>query len=1090
MDLIIHEKTKATMRKILCMLLAFAFSATQLFAQEKVVTGRVTDEKDGAPLSGVSVTVKGSRKGTVTGVDGNFKLELPANARTLVLTFVGYESKELPIGSATAFAVTLAPSQNNLEEVVVVAYGTVKKGEYTGSTAQVTAKDIENRPLTNVTNALVGSAPGIQTTGASGQPGSSPAIRLRGFGSINASSAPLIVVDGAPYAGGLANINPDDVESISTLKDASAAALYGSRGGNGVILITTKKGKKNRNTLQFRATQGFTSRAVPEYDVVNAQEYYPLMWESFRNVLHYTNGIRRSAADSLASGLFPRFASGANAGRQIFGTGAFDDVSQLMGGYNPFVGVANNQIVLPNGQLNPAAGALRYSADDLDWFKAFYRNGSRADYSMTYSGGNDKSDYFGSFGYTNEKGFVTRSDLSRFTGRLNVNTNPVKWFKTGTNLSGSVIISNFPAEGGIVNPFSFARGMGPIFPVYAINPTTGQYVFDQLGNKFDYGNIPGVGFRPVNQGRHAIYENMLNIARWRRNILSGRSYADVIFTKDLKFTTNIVYDVQDYQEEGFENRFIGDGAPSGRARREITRTQSYTFNQLLSYNKRFKKHNIGLLAGHENYWFRYNYFYGFRVDQLFNDGNTEFPNFATIQTLTSQTDNHTIESYLSKLNYDFDGKYFLTGSLRRDGNSRFYKDVRWANFWSVGLAWRLDKENFFKVDWVDQLKIRGSYGSTGIEAGIGYYPYQGLYALGFNNNTAGGVLQSALPNYALTWESSLAADVGVDFSLFKGRINGSFEYFNRKSKDLIFNVPQPLSNGGATGGVFSVAQNIGSMYNRGLEMQVTGDLIRKREFTWTLMVNATHFTNMVTKMPTTVPTIVSFPHQLAEGRSRYDYFLREFYGVDPTDGMALYKNVITFNPANSRIITKADGTADTVTTLYSNARQVYLGKSSIPDLYGSFSNTFRYKNLSMTFMFTYQIGGFAYDNGYAGLMGPGSQYGGALHKDMLQRWRNPGDVTNVPRMQNDQGTNFAGSSSRFLISATHLQLNNMNIAYELPKTSLDRLGASSARIFISGENVALFAKRRGLWVNQSFDGTNANTYPPARVFTAGLSINF
>ncbi|MFZ9718684.1 MAG: SusC/RagA family TonB-linked outer membrane protein, partial [Chitinophagaceae bacterium] len=637
------------MRKLLCTLLVMAISASQLFAQEKVVSGKVTDEKDGAPLSGVSVTVKGSRRGTVTGVDGNFKLELPANARTLVITFVGYESKELSIGSATAFAVSLAPSQNNLEEVVVVAYGTVKKGEYTGSTAQITAKDIENRPLTNVTNALVGSAPGIQTTGASGQPGSSPAIRLRGFGSINASSSPLIVVDGAPYVGGLANINPDDVESISTLKDASAAALYGSRGGNGVILITTKKGKKNRNTLQFRATQGFTSRAIPEYDVVNAQEYYPLMWESFRNVLHYTNGIRRSAADSIASGLFPRFASGANAGRQIFGNLAFDDVSQLMGGYNPFVGIANNQIVLPNGQLNPAAGQLRYSADDLDWFKAFYRNGSRADYSMTYSGGNDKSDYFGSFGYTNEKGFVTRSDLSRFTGRLNVNTNPVKWFKTGTNLSGSVIISNFPAESGIVNPFSFARGMGPIFPVYAIDPNTGQYVFDQLGNKFDYGNIPGVGFRPVNQGRHAIYENLLNIARWRRNILSGRSYAELIFTKDLKFTTNIVYDVQDYQEEGFENRFIGDGAPSGRARREITRDQSYTFNQLLSYNKRFKKHNLGLLAGHENYWLRSNYFYGFRVDQLFNDGNTEFPNFATIQTLTSQTDNHTIESYLSKL---------------------------------------------------------------------------------------------------------------------------------------------------------------------------------------------------------------------------------------------------------------------------------------------------------------------------------------------------------------------------------------------------------------------------------------------------------
>lgn len=1061
-----------------------------MWAQNRTITGQVFDEKAKTPLAGVSVTVKGSKVGTTTGNDGSFKIEVPSSAKILVFSYVGFDLKEVVIGSSTSFAVQLAEAQGNLEEVVVVAYGTVKKGEYTGSTAQITAKEIENRPLTNVTNALVGSAPGIQTTTASGQPGSSPAIRLRGFGSINASSAPLIVVDGAPYVGGLANINPDDVESISTLKDASAAALFGSRGGNGVIMITTKRGKKNRNNLQFKASQGFTSRAIPEYDQVNAFEYYPLMWESFRNVLRFTNNIPQDDANRLASGLFPRYTTGANAGRQIYGNLAFDDVSQLMGGYNPFVGVANNQIVLPDGTLNPAATQLRYSADDLDWFKAFYRNGARADYSLTYSGGNEKSDYFGSFGYTNEKGFVERSDLNRFTGRLNVNTNPVKWFKTGMNISGSVVNSNFPAESGIVNPFSFARGMGPIFPVYAIDPTTGQYVFDQLGNKFDYGNIPGVGFRPVNQGRHAIYENKLNIARWRRNILSGRGYADVIFNENFKFTTNIVYDVQDYQEEGFQNRFIGDGAPSGRASREITRNQSYTFNQLLSYNQKFKKHNVGALVGHENYWFQYNYFYGFRVDQLFNDGNTEFPNFATIQTLASQTDNHTIESYLSKFNYDYDGKYFLTAALRRDGNSRFHKDVRWANFWSVGAAWRLDKEKFFKANWVDQLKLRGSYGSTGIEAGIGYYPYQGLYGLGFNNNTAGGILQTSLPNFNLTWESSLSLDLGVDFTLFKNRINGSLEYFNRESKNLIFNVPQPLSNGGATGGVFTVAQNIGSMYNRGIELQVTGEIIRKRDFSWSATLNATHFTNQITKMPPTVPEIISGTQQLKEGRSRYDYFMRDFYGVDPNDGAALYRNVIAFNPANSRIIPKSGGGADTVTTLFSNARQVYLDKSSIPDVYGSIGNTFRYKNLSLTIMFTYQIGGWAFDNGYAGLMGPGSQYGGGLHRDILRRWQKPGDVTNVPRMQNDQGTNFAGTSSRFLISATHLQLNNVNLSYELPKSLLNRIGSSNARVWVSAENVALFAKRRGLLVNQNFDGTNSNTYPPARLVSMGLSFNF
>ena len=1077
------------MRKLMLLLMGVLLCVSHSWAQQKTISGKVTDEK-GNPLSNVSILVKGSNLGTSSKEDGSFSITVPASAKRLVFSAVDMGNQEVAIGTATTLAITLIPQGKDMEEVIVVAYGSVKKGENTGSSAQITAKDFEKRPLTNVMNALNGSAPGIQTTMSSGQPGSSPAIRLRGFGSINASSAPLIVVDGAPYSGGLANINPDDVESISTLKDASAAALYGSRGGNGVIQITTKRGKANRNSLSFKAAQGITSRAIPEYDQVDVYDYYPLMWESYRNVLKNTNGIPEADANGLASGLFPRATTGANAGRQIYGTSRYLDIYQQLGMYNPFAGVGSTEIVLPDGTLNPAAGNLKYNRDDLDWFKAFYKNGSRGDYGLNYSGGNEKSDYFGSFGYTDEKGFVTRSELQRFNGRINVNTNPTTWFKTGFNISGSQIKSKYPAESGIVNPFSFARGMGPIYPVFAIDPVTGEYLRDVEGKvRYDYGNIPEIGARPVNQGRHAIYENILNKAQWKRNILSARAYADIKFTNYLKFTTNIIYDVQNYQEETYQNSFIGDGAPAGRASRDIDKTESYTFNQLLTFNKKFGVHSINALVGHENYGFEYNNFYGFKVDQLFNDGNTEFPNFATVSSLTSVTDRHTIESYLSKLSYDYDGKYFLTASLRRDGNSRFYKDVRWANFWSLGGAWRLDREKFFNVSWVDELKLRGSYGSTGIEAGIGYYAYQGLYALGFNNNTAGGVLQSSLPNLGLTWEASNSLDVGVDFSLFKGRLSGSLEYFNRQSKDLIFNVPQPLSNGGTTGGSFSIARNIGSMYNRGVEVQLIGDVVRNRDFGWTVSLNATSFKNEITKMPVETPNIISSPHQLAEGQSRYDYFMRDYYGVDPTDGAALYRNVITYNPANSRIFDNDKGGQDTVTTLYSNAAQVYVGKSSIPDVYGSFGNTFRYKALSLNIMFLYQLGGYAYDNGYAGLMHPGA-YGSGLHVDALKRWQQPGDITNVPRMQNDQGTNFSGQSSRYLTSATHLQLNNISLSYDLPKGVLSKISAGSAKVFVSGENLWLFSKRKGMLVNQNFDGTNANTYPPARILTAGINVNF
>ena len=1051
-------------------LLAVFFLSLQLSAQ-KTVTGKVTDDV-GNPLSNVSVTVKGTSTGTTTRDDGTFSLAVNSSARTLTFSQVDMTTVDQTIPTSNFVEVILTSLDRSMDEVIIVGYGTVKKGDFTGSANQVGYEDFKNRPILNPLNALVATGPGVQTTAAGGSPGSSPGIRIRGFGSIGASDGPLYVVDGVAYAGGIANINTEDIETITTLKDAATVALWGSRASNGVIMITTKRGSKNRNTMTFKVLQGISKRGIPEYDRVNAFQYYPLMWESMRNALMYpTTGTGQSA--TVAS---------QNATNGIKG--------QL--GYNPFRNVPDNAIVGTDGTLNSAATELLW-ADDLDWAKEMLRTGNRQEYVLSYSGGNDKSDYFGSFGYTDEKGFILRSDWKRFSGRLNVNTNPVSWFKTGLNVSASVNNSNQASDGsstGYVNPFFFTRAMGPIYPVYAHNQTTGEYLLDANGNRFyDYGNLAAAGLGIPNRassaspGRHVIEETRLNDNLFKRNTLSARSYGTLIFTDWLKFTTNIAVDITDYNESTYENTKVGDGAPAGRASKRNEKTVSYTFNQVIDFNKEFAGiHNVGATLGHENYDYTYSFLSGGRQGQVL-EGSVEFPNFATINSVSSGTSEHKIESYFARLNYDYDSKYFISANFRRDGNSRFSKDVRWDDFYGFGLAWRIDKENFMStVDWVSSLKLRSSYGQLGND-GVGtYYAYQGLYSLGNNNAGEPGALQSQLPNPLITWESSNPFDVGIDFGLFKNRIRGTIEYYDRKINGLIFDVQQPLSTGG-----FVIPTNVGNMYNKGLEIELAGDVVRNRNFNWELKINASTLKNRITKMPAENPEQISGTKKLAEGRSIYDFWLREWRGVDPEDGAALYV-ANDGQAAGTRLVPNGKGGTDSLTTIINNAKYHYAG-TAIPDLFGGIANNFTYKNFSLDILVQYQLGGKVYDGTYASLMHAGS-YGSALHEDILNRWQKPGDATDVPRMQNNATGTFDAQSTRWLIDASFLNVRSINFGYDLPQSLLSRIKATSASVFVGAENVALISKRKGTNINQSFAGTTSNSYTPARIITAGINLNF
>lgn len=1061
------------MTKVVMLFMAMFLCISQLYSQ-RTITGKVIDE-NGSALANVSIQIKGTNTGTASGPDGSYSLIIPSSAKALVFTYIDMETVEIPIGDQSVINTTLRKLDRSLQEVVVTAYGIVKKEAFTGSVGAIKASDIEKRPLGNVFRSIEGAVPGVITTSGSGQPGNSIAIRIRGFGSFSASQEPLIVLDGVPYVGGTSNINPDDIESMSILKDASATSLYGSRAGNGVIMITTKKGKKGRNNISVKIAQGISQRGLPEYERVNEMDYYPVMWEAYRNSLVYrtTGAISLDSANRVASGLTSR-----------------NGISDLLA-YNPF-NVARNAIVGVDGKLNPNAHLIY--GDDLNWTNEIMRNGKRSDYGINFSGGTEKSDYYLSVGYLKENGFTSETDFERYSARLNVNVNPLQWLKTGLNLNSNYSEFNVSSDGtGIVNPFTFTRNLGPIYPYYAHNMTTGAYVFDALGNRiWDLGNFQNspigtandIRNRPgTSSGRHAPAELLLNdngSTRW----VVGTSWAtEITFLRNFKFTNNVSVSFQSQNDFSYENTLVGDGAPAGRSSKASGTSRGFTANQLLNFNKKFGSHNVDVLAGHENYDQYDQNLDGFKQGQSLT-GNTELGNFTTINSLNSSVDRYRIESFFSRLTYDYNNKYLLTASVRTDGNSRFSPESRWGTFWSIGGGWNISRENFLKnIKWVDRLKIRASYGLVGVADGIGFYAWQGLYGFANNANEPGIVQsQTSVENRDLTWEVNTQADFGIEFSLFKSRISGTIEYYNRESSDLLFAVPTPLSSG-----ILSRTKNTATMLNKGVEVQLSGDIIRTKDFTWNMETNLTTVKNEITKMPDGLTEFISGTKKYQVGASLFDYWLRSYYGIDPTDGAVLYWADNTKATSGIRLIDNKNNGKDTVSTLVSNGKFAY-HEGVIPDLYGSFSPSFSFKGFSLSALFTFQIGGKTFDANYQTLMSSGT-YGSAVHVDVLKRWQKPGDITDVPRMDNGQTTDFNATSSRWLIDASYLNIRTINLSYQLPKSFISRAKISSAQFFISVENAWFHSKRVGMNNQNAFSGITGGEYPPARILTTGITFN-
>lgn len=971
-----------------------------------------------------------------------------------------------------------------IDEVVVVAYGTAKKSSFTGSASVVGAKNIEKRAITNATSALEGNTSGVQVTSALGQPGESASVRIRGFGSVNASNAPLYVVDGAVYNGDISNINPSDIESMTVLKDAASTSLYGSSAGNGVILITTKKGSNTSGGtgITLNISQGWSSRAYDDYARVGVYDYYPLQWQMLKN-------SRISSGDTAEEAAL--YAS----------ENIIDELK-----YNPFVGVADTEIVGTDGRLNPAANALKWG-DDLDWEDAAYSTGYRQEYNVSYNSSNEKSDSYASVGYLKDNGYMLKTDFERYSGRVNYNVYPVKWFKSGVNLGLVRTNSNYSTStsdnsSGYSNLSRFIRTMAPIYPVHKHDLETGEYLdaennstTDPSQYTYDY-----EGARISSNGRDAIAETLWNEREISNMNTTARVYATIMPIEGLSLTVNYALENTDLRRKVYENPLVGDGTSGpGRLNLLTTRTLTQTFNQLINYNKSFGNHTFDILLGHENYEYKYEYEYAMKIGEVIS-GIYDFENFTSINELSSYTNRYRKEGYFGRLNYDYADKYYASISYRHDGSSRFSKDNRWGNFWSFGASWRISEEDFMKdISWLSNLKLRASYGQTGNDAILdadddaSYYPYQLLYTLGVNNASEAGIYLSSLVDTNLKWETQVSADVAIEFGLFDNRLTGSLEYFTKQSKDLLFDTSIPLSNG-----VSSIVQNIGKVKNNGVEFDLNYQLLRRNDWTFSIGVNGTHIKNKVTQLPAGNENgIVTGSKKYMVGHSIYEFWLRQWYGVNPENGDGLYYlDTDAYNEADGTLSESVKSTLVTIdgkqlTNSYRYAKYDYSG-SAIPKLYGGFNFNLGYKDFELSAVFSYSLGGKVLDLTYANLMAT-DEFGYAMSEDVKKAWQKPGDITDVPRLDanSTHATSIGQSySTRWLTNANYLNLRTVTLSYNLPAKWLHHVMVKNARLSVSAENLFMIKARQGLNPQANYAGVSYNEYMPARNITLGLNVSF
>ena len=1046
-------------------------------AQTKNISGIVLDE-DNEPVVGATVMCKGTNIGAATDIEGRFKLTVPEKAKYLNVTYVGMDPQEVAIAPEMTIQLRYAEG-SRLDEVVVVAYGEQKRSSFTGSAGVVKSGDLQKIAVNDPIKAMAGKLPGVQLKTSSGAPTSTPSIQIRGTGSINAGTAPLYIVDGAPMEGQSYMINPEDIESITVLKDAASNALYGARGANGVIMITTKKGKAGPAEITFNAKVGFVHRARQEYDVIkDPRAYYELGYLAQYNHEIRDNGTSAARAHDLAN------------------QALFLDDDKGGFGYVTYTAPDGEYLIGQNGKMNPGALPYRiitnngksYRIQADDWAHEALRTGLRQDYTVNVSGGINRFNYYATLGYLNDEGIVRNSGYERYTFRLKTNWELRSWLNFNVNMS-YVRGTSKASDTGI---FSIIDWTAPVYPLY-VRDADGGYLYDDNGRVYDYGDRKIIGLKnPVTYQSNSVQEPRLRTERRVRGVLNLTGALDITipWVKGLKaqIRTGIVENNSTLTST--KQPFYGATADlKGYVKMNSNKTYSFNHQQLITYNNTFGLNSVNLMVGHEYYRQNYNSLTGAKKTMFSYWGNQTLDGAVTVidKELSGYITEYNTEGWFGRAMYDYDDRYFVSASYRRDASSRFHPDHRWGNFYSFGAAWILTKEAWFpKLPGIlDVLKLKASWGQQGNDD-IDNYLYTTLYTIKNVNDEVGLEMSTIKGAKDITWETNHNLNVGLEFELFNNRLSGEVEYFQRKTTNMLCQIGVPLDAG------YSYQyDNVGDMRNAGVEFSLNFDAIRTRNFTWNIYLNGTHYRNRILRLANENkaseldghPGYVDGNYFYGEGLSIHSWRLKRFAGVDPATGYALYY--------------KKDAESGTLTTTqsYNDADYFYCGTSD-PDFYGGFGTSLSFFGFDVSVQFQYSIGGKAFDNGYRKLMSnPSSGYTtNAYHKDILNAWSETNRNSDIPRYQysvDSRDMNAHITSDRFLKDASTLSLDNVNIGYTFPAKLMRKAFIRHLRLSVSGDGLWYWSRRKGFDPRNSFWGSPSTTgYSLTRTFTFGAELGF
>ena len=1075
---------KESMKQRLTMLLACLFLWVGGVLAQTKVSGTVVSQEDGQPVIGASVLVAGTNVGTVTNSQGQFSLTIPQGKKTLRITYVGMEPLE--VSARPNMKIMLTSDQAALDEVIVVAYGTAKKGTYTGSAGTLKSERLEKLQVSDVTHALSGQVAGVQVLSNNGQPGTSANIRIRGVGSINGSNEPLYVVDGVPFDGDLSSIPSADIADVTILKDAASTSLYGARGANGIVMITTKKGALGKPVINLSAKWGQNAKGTPNYQVIkNPAQYLELEYGAIYNYAANQLGYDAVAAQKYANKTIVTNTGGGN-GYQIYTV----PEGQFMFG--------------SDGKLNPNAtlgyvGGNHYFTPD-DWEDAIIKKALRQEYEASLSGATDNNNYYVSYNYLDDGGIVSGSQFKRSSFRVRDEYKVTNWLKLGANVSYAHSKNYYPSEqtsdnsSSSGNAFRMAYGIAPIYPIY-VRDAQGNIMTKGDRYVYDYGTS-------ADAGRDRSYMSISNPAGqmqydkdiYTMDILNSTWFAELKPVKGLTLTARLGYNVDNTNEDVLQNAYMGQFADmEGGAYQYHTRATGFTKQFLANYTIDFANaHNLDVTLGYEGYQWKFRELYG-GATKLYNPESFWLDNAVNQKNNAGYQIDYATRGIFGRINYNYADKYIAAVSYRRDASSCFAPDHRWGGFWSGSLAWVISKERFMEgaKSWLSNLKLKASYGQQGNDnlgrnTGSGryyYYAYTDQYNM---TGDASGFSDGALAykgNKDLTWEKSVSYNIGIDFALLNNRLSGTIEYFGRQQKDMLYFKPVAGSLG-----YTQIPMNVGTMTNSGLEIDLNYDILKLKNLTLSANLNATLQKNKINKLHEDLNgKWIEGSRIYEEGESMYRLYLPDWAGVNPKTGQGEYWVWETDNDGNktgNRI-----RTADYAVATQTDNRVAT--DNLLPKMYGGFGLSMTLYGVDASVQFAYQLGGKVLDYGYMYLMHASatSDAGGAWHKDILNAWTPTNTETDVPRLNaGDRYTAY--SSTRFLEKADYLSLNNITVGYTLPKNITSKIYLQKVRVFFVGDNLALFTHRKGLDPRQSFVSSIPYTYSQLRTLSGGINVTF